>query len=136
MLSTNLMKYCVYTIKHSDDLAKAVEKGGKGKYTESKPWRMAEKLFAQAKKEGFILPVIFAFAERTRKVRCWARITDIKIAQATDGTVKTTYSFDKLTVFPDKRYKKNLVLKSTGKNISSNYIRPYAICVTPEYILK
>jgi len=132
----DFMEYCVYTIRHSHDIKTAYNKGGKGKFTENRPWTTAEKIFMKAKKAGSIFPIVFGYAERIHKVKYWARVTDIKISIGKDGKKNTTYSFDRLSRIPDKRYIKDLVLKSTRKTISPGFIRPLAVCITPDYILQ
>lgn len=60
-----LSDYCIYTIRHSDDLREARKKGGK--YTERKRWVQGKLLLEAAQREGKRLPIVFAPAVSNRR---------------------------------------------------------------------
>ncbi len=79
--------------------------------------------------------IVFAPAEDTRKLIFWARLDDVRI-QSGEKQTTTTYNFSGLTAFTSLIPRKNsLVLRSNGRNISAGFIRPYAICRTPKFLI-
>ena len=128
--------FCVYTIAQTSKLKeKEKENGGKGNLTEHKNWATARKLLLEAKAKGEAMFIVFAPAEDTRELIFWARLDDIRI-QSVEKQTTTTYDFSGLTAFPKPvPKKKSLVLRSSGRNISASFIRPYAICKTPKFLL-
>ena len=129
-----LMNYSIYTIKHSDDLARVYSGKRKGSFEEYTNWKTGKVLLLEAREKSLWLTVLFAHAEKTDKIQYWARLTDIQIVQKPDGMFITTYSFEKLTKLTRPRFKKDLVLKSTKRPIHPDFIRPYALCLTPNYL--
>jgi hypothetical protein len=64
-----LTQFCIYTIKHSDDLRKAsLAPGGRGAYVEQKAWVTAARMLDDAKRSGERLPVLFSRAEGTHNL--------------------------------------------------------------------
>lgn len=129
-----LLPYCVYTIVHSHKLHAAYENGGKGVFKEDTNWKSGVELLQESKEENQILPIIFAAAEWTSKLLYWACIVDIKIEQPSEKSFKTTYKFEALKRIGKGHTKSDLILRSSGKNISEGYIRPYSICRTPDFL--
>jgi hypothetical protein len=120
--------FCIYTIKHSDDLAKHRS----GTFPEKRTWVTAQRLLDEARrsKPKKVLPIIFSPAEGTKHLYGWAVLR--KIDFTPEGT---SYTFEKL-----KRFKKPQPLqtalkkKSNRKPLHKNFIRPYAICFTPDFL--
>ena len=73
--------------------------------------------------------MLFSAAEADSGVIYWAFIDAI---QLDDGTTTCCYS-DVRHVAP-ARPLSSLRLSSTGRPMSIDYIRPYAICYTPDYV--
>lgn len=127
------LPFCIYTIKHSKDLRFAFQNRRQGKFVELTNWKSGEELLIRARENNSVLSVVFAAAELTTNLIYWARIVNIQIKQATNG-FETTYEFDMLTKIKENPAKTTLRLKSTGQHLSENYIRPDAICYTPDYL--
>jgi hypothetical protein len=129
-------EYCIYTIKHSKELNKALFTTREGKFTERNRWTEAKKWLEDAHSKNQNLIVVFAPAEETLWLHSWAILTDINIGE----DKSTEYSFKDLTLFAFNDaggiYKHELVLKNTGNNINDNFIRPYALCKTPYDLIK
>lgn len=125
----NVSRYCIYTMRHTDQLKYVHSQGGgAGTFEENKRWVEGEKLFNEAKKNGERMPILFAAAEKESGPLCYAMLTDLRLDP---NSHKTRYSFTGLTPFYEDRPKSSLIKKSDGKPLSDNYIRPYAICLTP-----
>jgi hypothetical protein len=124
-----LTDLCVYTIKHSDHLRASFIEGACGTYTEHKKWVRAAKLLEQAKRTGSRLPIIFAPAERTFHLFAWALLDKVVVADET-----SEYTFSELRLFDRRPEKSTLTKASNGESLSESYIRPYAICQTPDYV--
>ncbi len=116
---------CIYTIVHTDKLDEVYRQGGSGKFTEKKEWPTAKKLLVQAQREGKKLLIFFAPAEATAELIYYAKLEAIDI-----DTNGTTYEFSELTPYDEP--KTSLVVVSTDKPLHVDFIRPYAICKTPE----
>jgi len=128
-------EYCVYTIKHSNDLNASVFGMREGTFTEKNRWIEARKWLEGARSNGQELIIVFAPAENTRFLHSWGVLTEIHVNE----DKSTTYSFKDLAVFVPYEngvYKHDLVLKATGKNIADDFIRPYALCRTPYDIIE
>jgi hypothetical protein len=125
-----LTDLCIYTIKHSDDLRASVANGGCGTYTERKKWVRAKQLLEEAKHAGKRLPVIFAPAEATRHLFAWA------VLEAVVPDKDSAYTFSGLRLFEPQPLKTTLKKSSDGEPLDPLFIRPYAICCTPDYLHK
>jgi len=124
-----LFHICIYTIKHSDDLRAALKSSGKTTFTEGTHWSKANQLLKEAHDLGQQLPVVFAPAEGTRQLFGWASLDDIKLGDVTE------YTFSNLKAFQRRPLKTTLKKHSDGQPVSPDYIRPYLICQTPDYLL-
>ncbi|SRR5260370_40417177 len=119
--------FCVYTIKHSRDLNVSTNKGNP--FPEERSWATAERLLNEAKRDGSRLPVIFSPAESTDYLVAWALVETI------DRTpTGIEYTFSNLKPFKAKSLRKSKLKKRDGKPLSENFIRPYAICITPDFL--
>ena len=124
-----LTDLCVYTIKHSNDLQRTYERGGRGVFTEEKLWIKAKQLLDDAKEAGARLPIVFAPAEKTRYLFAWALLDDIVMREKT-----TTYRFSNLQLFSKRHRKSSLVNAKNGERLADGFIWPYAICRTPSFL--
>jgi hypothetical protein len=125
-----LTDFCIYTIKHSDDLRAALSAGGRGTYTERKKWVRAKQLLEEAKRAGKRLPVIFAAAEGTFHLVAWGLLEEV----VPDET--SSYTFSELRFFEPQPHKSTLKKASDGEPLDEWFIRPYAICQTPDYLVE
>jgi hypothetical protein len=128
--SHQLTELCIYTIKHSDDLNKTLGSGGSGTYTEKKQWAKGQRLLIDAKRTGKRLPIIFAPAEGTFDLFGWAFLDEIIPSETTQ------YTFSNLQLFDQVRPKTLLIKASDNKPLDKWYIRPYSICITPEFVIE
>lgn len=124
-----LTDLCVYTIKHSDDLRASLASGGRANYTERRKWVRAKALLEEAKRAGRCLPIVFAPAEQTSHLFAWALLDEIVLGKTTH------YSFTRLRRLRPRPQKSTLRKASDGKPLADWFIRPYAICRTPAYLL-
>ncbi len=123
---------CIYTIKDYADIKQAIAAGGTGKFTEKKAWRTAERLLKAAAKEGRKVPIIFADAAHTNDgLLAWGYLDSVKLGPGQG----TRYSFSSLrSMGHPYHYKHELLLKRTSVPIDVGFIRPYAICQTPNFL--
>ncbi len=98
---------------------------------ENTTWKTGLKLFLEAKRSGQRMPVIFASADVTDKLVYYATLGDVEIDEA-GGTTK--YAFNELKPIEGDLPLGSLKLRSTKRPLSNNFIRPYAICLTPSFI--
>ena len=129
---TDFIAECVYTILHSDRLHEMYNRGGSAKLFETKKWSTGYGLFCKAKNAGRKMMVVYAGAEDTRDLIYYATIKDITIT----SDDHTEYSIENLIPINPPRPKHSLILRSTGRNMDQWYIRPYAICQTPDFLLE
>jgi hypothetical protein len=129
-----LSEFCIYTILHSDKLKHFCREGGTGIFTENKKWVAALGLWESAEKENEQLPLIFAAAESVSELICWGIITKLRPGLSTKPD-STTISFTGLKhIRGTPRFHNSLRLRSTRKQLSNNFIKPYAICYTPDFL--
>ncbi len=130
-MSHNLSPFCVYTIRHQQDLDEAYRASGSDKFTENKVWKTGHRLFLEAQRNGQRMPVVFASADVTDKLRYYAVLSDLELDEANSTT---SYQFTDLEPIQGDLPLSTLRLRSTNRPLSDNYIRPYAICHTPSFI--
>jgi hypothetical protein len=125
----NLSDQCIYTIRHSDELLAAYSQGGSSTWTENKRWTQAQRLLEEGQGD---VPIVFAPAEGTRRLFAWALLDRVKARSSTE------YSFSAMRFFPEGRrpLKTSLHKAHGGQPLSADFIRPYAICITPDYLRK
>ena len=127
-------EFCIYTILHSDKLKHFCRDGGTGKFTENKKWTTALALWERAEKANEQLLLIFAAAESVSRLIYWAVIANLRPGLSTKPDI-TTINFAGLKPIGGKpRFHSSLRLRSTRKQLSNNFIRPYAICYTPNFL--
>ena len=131
MLDEFVVDTCIYTIVHTETLDKMYREGGQGEIVERKPWVSAQRLLTTAKKQNKTLLVLFAPAEATSQLIYFAKLEDVKIGK----DKSTKYRFSGLTPFKKPRpLKSSLIVVSTERPLDPYFIRPYAICRTPEFL--
>ena len=125
----NIFKFCIYTIKHGACLTCAEIEGSSVKYEEKTRWVTGSKLLQQAQQRNEKMPVLLADAVDCTILLYWGFLEEIKF----EGE-KTSYKIERVFRLAGDHKPQELILKSTGKPIAANYIRPYAICYTPDFI--
>ena len=130
-MSIALSRFSVYTIRSARWLKDRSAKGGKGRFTEHKKWATGFGLLQQANEKGERLPIIFADAGNTHDgLIYYGFVTDLSPGPGDNSTI---CCFDGLCHLRS-RPKHSLRLRSTGKLISKDFIRPLAYVHTPNYI--
>jgi hypothetical protein len=120
---------CIYTIKHTDDLETAAEAREPVTFTEDKRWVTAQKMLIGALRLGERVPIIFAPAEFTRFLFGWALLDKVVLKNDT-----TEYTFSQFQKFKKEAHRKTTLRKaSNAEPLHADFIRPYAICLTPAY---
>lgn len=129
-MSKPLADKCVYTIRHSSELHAAYKRGGDGSFIERKRWVTAVSLLEKAQIEGFNFPIVFAPGEFIDGLHFWAHIESLSITS--DDFTEVHYSG--LTPIPEKPPLSSLRLVSSGEPLRNDFLRPYALCYTPEFL--
>ncbi len=124
-----LFRYCIYTIAHLEKLKRAVKQNGTSTFTESRRWTTGHRLLRDANEANLRLLVLFGDANDCSRLLYSATLTDIKMS---DGG--TAYSFENLRRIAGSHSPQELYLHSADRRIAPGYIRPYAICRTPEFV--
>lgn len=130
-MSQTLAPFCVYTIRHQQDLDEAHRAGGTARFVENKVWKTGQRLFLDAKRNGQRMPVIFASADVTTKLVYYAVLSNLVLDEANSTT---SYEFTHLERVEDDLPLSSLRLRSANRPLSDNFIRPYAICHTPSFV--
>jgi hypothetical protein len=121
-------KYCVYTIVHPSQLPKRGQRGRKT-FCESKAWVTGEQLWRRAREEKLGFPVLLGDATNCSRLKYWGLLRSVEIKGQT-----TRFSVNQVRELRESHKPQELVLRSTGKHIAPNFIRPYAICRTPAFL--
>lgn len=124
-----LTEFCVYTIASKDRLDPAALEHTPFVNQESRTWKAAAELLAEAANSGRKLPVLFADAKDCSRLLYWGFVESISLLDR-----KTEYRVDQLRALHGRHSPQELVLRSTGKLIAPGFIRPYAICATPRFL--
>jgi uncharacterized protein YeaO (DUF488 family) len=131
----DIFPYSIYTIRHSRDLAVDYNHGKQGKFTENKRWTSAVDFLSQARKAGQKLPILFAAGESIDGAIYFAFIDEIVVSPLDEnGNGSTAIRFSELKKLHRKLPLSALRLKSSGKPLSEDFIRPYALCHTPDIL--
>jgi hypothetical protein len=127
-LPRSFSEFCVYTIVDGKGLDHDARIGGAVEYQERRRWTMADRLWQKASDEGKRMPILLGDATECSRLRYWGLLTKIDV----QGSA-TNFAVDSLRGLRKHRTQE-LVLRSTRKQIAPNFIRPYAICVTPQIL--
>lgn len=126
-----LASSCIYTIVQRERLEDFVEHGGAGTVTEGRAWTTGARLLNEATAAGLRLPILFADSCDCSRLLYQATLQSVELTK--EGT---RYSFEGLTALPRGLTPQDLVLRNSRRKIASGFIRPYAICETPSFLLK
>jgi hypothetical protein len=122
--------FSVYTMLHSERLAQQHEEGAAHTLREGKRWVTAARLWRESTREQLPMPIIFSAAEADKGLIYWGVVDSIAVDD--DGTT-CTYA-DLRPIEPAKPLS-TLRLRSHGRPMSDENIRPYAICHTPNFVV-
>lgn len=126
--SRSLAEWCVYTIVDGKRLVHDAKVGGAVQFHEGLRWTTAKRLLQEASAANKRMPVLFGDATECSRLRYWGLLTKIDVQ---DGA--TSFVVESLREIR-KRRTQELVLRNTRKNIAPNFIKPYAICLTPTFL--
>lgn len=129
MAPHQLFEFSIYTIAHPDKLAKAASRKHVVSFHEERAWKTGYLLWIKAKAAGSEMSVVFGDATDCSRLLYWGILTGVIIEDKT-----TRYSVKQMRKIKGRHSPQDLALKSTGKNIAPNFIRPYAICRTPSFL--
>lgn len=124
-----LAEFCIYTIRHPRDLSNAFESAEPTVWEESKAWIQGSSLLDAAQRDNTRLPILFADATDCSRLTHWAISDGIEV-----DANSTTYKFHSLNRLRGRHSPQELTLRSTGRKIAEGFIKPYAICKTPEFL--
>lgn len=127
-MATQLAEFCIYTILHTDELAKAA-RGEKTIFHQSKAWVTGRELWAEAHEAGVGFPLILGDATDCSRLEYWGLLTRIEVEEDA-----THFVLEHVRPLPPGHTPQELVLRNSGEHIAPNFIRPYAICRTPGFL--
>jgi len=125
----NLAEQCVYTIVSRDILDEYAHDQAPLTRAERKSWKTAKRLLDEATSKSLHLPIVLADAKDCSRLLYWGLLVDLKFIGG-----DTSYTVDRLRPFRGEHVTQELVLLSTKKTIAPRFIRPYALCVTPQFL--
>jgi hypothetical protein len=128
----SLSEYCVYAIVERKKLDQGFKRQVSCSYKEGRPWASATSLLEKSCLNECSMPVLFGNADDCSQLSHWGLLIDVQVND--DKT--TEYSVDRLRKIGGKHAPQDLVLRSSGKNIAPHFIKSYAICKTPAFLLK
>ena len=128
-MSQTFSDFCIYTIVHGELLEEAARKGGSKLFSEGKPWVTGYNLWLKSKKDGTKMPVLLGDAVNCDILLYWGILTKVQLKGK-----GTRFTVDRVRELEEIHSPQELVLRSTGKRIAPNFIRPYAICFTPSFL--
>jgi hypothetical protein len=128
-IATVFSPHCVYTILRPNLLADAARQGGPTTFQESKRWVTGQQLWQQAQDAGVGFPVLLGNAAKCSQLDYWGLLTAVEI-----GDEGTRFTVDRVRPLAKSHSPQELVLRRTGEHIAPHFLRPYAICHTPDFI--
>jgi hypothetical protein len=119
---TNL---CAYTIRHSLALEEFGRSAGPHRIpSKQKAWTTVARLIAEGRREGKIVPVVFAPAEGTLNIVACGNLLSVETGR------RNAFTFANLRFLDPPLLKTDLKLRD-GRGLSPDFIRDYAIWRTP-----
>ena len=126
------MKYypvCIYTIKNMELLKKAYAFKDSTAFNEKTVWRTGHRELLKARKECRDMLILFGAAEEERGIIYAGVLENIEIDEISSST---KYKFSMRYEFSNPKPLSKLILLSSDKPMSDDYIRPYAVVKLPE----
>jgi len=124
-----LFEFSICTIAHPSKLDKAASRSRATTFLEARAWTTGYRLWSKAKAARVAMPILLADATDCSRLLYWGVLTGVVIEEKT-----TRYSVKQMRKISGRHSPQELLLKSTGKPIAANFIRPYAICRTPSFL--
>lgn len=125
-MAVQLDDSCVYTIATPERLLEASR--FQMPLHESKRWVGAAECLKNAQNAGRELPIVFADSRDCSKLIAWSLLRSVVLAPK-----ETHYTIGQLCAVPRSR-PQDLQLLNTKKHIAEGFIRPYALCKTPDFL--
>jgi hypothetical protein len=125
----NPAPFSVYTMLHSARLDEQHAQGGTHALREGKRWVTAAGLWAKAAREELQTRLILSAAEADKGRIYWALVESIEVDDQ-----GTTCVYSDLRRIEPPMPLSTLRLRSHGRAMSNDNIRPYAICHTPKFV--
>ncbi len=125
-MAVKLDDSCVYTIATVERLLEASK--FQMPLHESKRWVGAAANLEKAQKAGRELPIVFADSRDCSKLIAWSILRSVVITPK-----ETHYSIGPLWAVQRSR-PQDLLLLNSNKRIAEGFIRPYALCRTPDFL--
>jgi hypothetical protein len=122
-------EFCVYTIVSRDKLDPVALEQSRLVSSEARVWKTASVMLMEATAAGQSVPLLLADAKDCSRLLYWGLLEAVKV-----GPARTEYTVDRLRSLPGRHSPQELILQKTRKYIAPGFIRPYAICVTPEFL--
>lgn len=124
-----LLGQCVYTIVQKNHLWDASrDQAASEPITEGRRWVAGKRLLDEAKRSDAEVALLFADAADCSQLIAWALLDSVEIHEKTSA-----FSFRRLRPITGHA-PQELVLVSSGETIAPGFIRPYAICETPDFL--
>jgi hypothetical protein len=124
-----LFPLSIYSIAQGTLLARSAETSGSGTLTEGRAWITGQRHLRAAQRENLELALLLGDATDCSRILYRATIQDITV----EGD-ETRIKYSDLRALKGRHTPQDLVLASTGRNIAPDFIRPYAICRTPQWL--
>jgi hypothetical protein len=128
-----LSAYCVYTIRHTAELEQAYLRGGRGQAREQSTWVSGRNMLDEARLSGKRLPVVFGCAEGQVITLVYCALLD-EIILGRHANEITIYVFSQLKPIEPAQPITRLTLREQRRPLSADFIRPYALCLTPPFV--
>jgi hypothetical protein len=126
---TRFYNECIYMIKTTEALERDFESGGSGTVPSEKTWSGGKDMYDKAEKRDEALPIVFASADQESGLLYWGVVEKLDFGAA-GGTVCHYSGLKRVDGEPPIN---SLELRS-GRKLSADFIRGYALCKTPSFI--
>lgn len=124
-----LLDQCVYTIVERNRLWAVSRDGGVSEpITEGRRWVGGKRLLDEAGAKNSQVALLFGDAADCSQLIAWALLDSVEIRDKT-----TDFKFRELRELSGHA-PQELVLVSSGETMAPGFIRPYAICFTPDFL--
>jgi hypothetical protein len=129
-ITIKLSNFCISTIVNGCSL-KQFKTTGRAEFTEQLKWKTANRLYQELSAEVGMPVIVSDAAYNTEHLRLWGIIAKLVVEDS-----QTTVQLKRAERIRGYHGRQELILRSTGQHIKPMFIRPYAICHTPQFLLK
>jgi hypothetical protein len=107
-----------------------MQKGEQFELLQNRAFKTARELLEEASIVGEVMPLIFSNAANCKRLIFWGELIDIEVY---DKPTQSRLVFGPLSRITG-RLTQDLILRSEKRSIAENFIRPYAVCITPDWL--